>query len=90
MNKEESFLDKYKSDISHELIEFVESEQFKKFTLIMENMYLSQLQRFHIEKDEKEIVLAQKVLNIYASLPKLLQIMAQEALENKRAQRDKE
>ena len=81
------FLDKYKKqDITQELVNFTSSPAFKDFEVIMENLYLSRLHAFHTEKEEKDILISQKVLNIYANLPELIKLMEAEAIENKKVQ----
>lgn len=83
-------LDKYKKDISQDLIEFVNSSEFSRFELIIENLYLSRLEQLQSESEEHDIVVSQKVLNIYSNLPQLLKIMSHEVIEQRRneAERD--
>lgn len=77
-------LDKFKQDISHDLIEFVNSNQFARFEKILSQLYLSRLVEFQNNPNDTEVVSDKKALNIYLNLPRTLELMANEVLEAKR------
>lgn len=83
-------LAKYKIDITQTVIEFVNSPEFNKFKSIMEQLYVAKLEEFHNEKEPQDILVGQKILNIYANLPQLLKLMEQNVISDRRDSKEKE
>ena len=72
-------------DFSKELLEFVKSEQFANFRIIMEQMAYAKFSSFQNDKDVDpiSIVANKKVINRISTLPELLELSAKQAIENK-------
>lgn len=81
-------LGRFKKDFSQELIEFTDSKEFDKFITIMEQLYLAKLEELQNQKDDKEILVGQRVLNIYSNLPTLMKVLKDEAIQNRRDEQD--
>ena len=85
-----SLLAKYKVDISQDIIDFVNSQDFVKFEKIIEQVYLAKLEDFQNEIEINDILVGQKVLNIYSNLPVMLKLMEQNILQQRRDAKEKD
>ncbi len=77
-------------DINDDVVEFVQSEEFKRFEKIMKGLYFSRLISFQTNPDDKEILAEKKILNVYCSLADSLKMMSSEILQNKLEDKQRE
>ncbi len=87
-----SLLDKMlDKSIDQEIVSFVGSREFSRFSLIMEQIYLNKLIEFQNTNslDPVELASNRKVLNFYCNLPELLKILADNTIADSKEQNNK-